>query len=155
MATGAIIGLALAAVAGGLSAASSIQAGKAAEKQAKFNAAVAKNDALAAQEKLKFQQKRIKDRRKRILGAQRAAAGKGGFTPESIEALAIDSAIQSDLDLAGSRFGGRRAIQRARDRAGLARVTGKNRRSAAKFEAAGGILGSFSNQGGNIAAISG
>ena len=60
-------------------AATAIAQGEAAEDAAKYNAAVAQNDAAAMAEQSQYEASRIRDRNRRILASQRAGQGKSGL----------------------------------------------------------------------------
>lgn len=155
MATAAIIGLSLAAVSAGVGAFSSIQQSRAQEQAADFNAAVARNDALAEQQRLRFNVDRLREKRKRILGAQRAKFAAAGIDPDSgsARAVRIDSENQSDLDIAAARFGGRRRISRAQSRANLASVQADNAASAGIIGAVASGIAPFGGQGQNLSTL--
>jgi hypothetical protein len=95
----------LAAAAAGYSAYASNEAQ---QRSAKFNAAVARNNATTAAQQAAYDADRVRDRNRRALAQQRTAIFKsGGDLTGSGADLAMDSSIQGELDALSSLYQGR------------------------------------------------
>ena len=140
----AAIATVLAAGVGTYSAIASAQAQKDA---ADFNADVARNQALAEQQKSQFEAQQIRRRNLLRLGEQRAGYAKAGITIESGEDVIYDSALQGELEALSALYGGDTASTYYTTQARLASLTGKNAKTAGMFQAAGTALGGLSSAG--------
>lgn len=87
---------------------------------AKYNAAVANNNAAAAAQQGEFDAQQIRDRNKRILAQQRNAFAAAGVDPDSGSAsdVASDSAVQGELQALMAIYTGRssQTAEQARSR---------------------------------------
>lgn len=103
-----ISAIAIAAVSAGVGAYSAQTSADAAHDAAKFNAAVAQNNATAATQQAQFQADQIRTRNRRIIAAGRADLLKSGVTESgSAQDLLLDSSIQGELDASAAIYTGR------------------------------------------------
>lgn len=94
-------GIELAAMIAGtaLTAANQISQGAAANKMARYNAAVSENQAAAARDQAAFDESRARDQAQRALGARRAAYGGAGITLEGTPVDVLgDAAGNAEMD---------------------------------------------------------
>jgi hypothetical protein len=137
--------LALSAASAGIGAYSSIQQGKAQEDAAKFNAAVARNNAIASQEQAQFDADRIRNKNRKVLGLQRAAlAANGVELTGSAADLMFDSSVQSELEVAAAIYQGKVSAGAQNAQASLYERQGKDARTGSYWSATGTILGGAS-----------
>jgi hypothetical protein len=138
---------AVSAVAGGvMSAVSAKQQGDAAEEAAKYNAAVADNEALAAQQAAAFEAKQIRRKNMLRLGMQRASVGKSGVSLDagsSFDDVMFDSAIQGELEAQSALYTGRFKSQSALASGQMALFEGKQAQKAAGIGMASGAIGAL------------
>ena len=151
-----VAGLALTAVSTAVSAFGQIQQGKAAEKQAQFQAQVARNNAIIAERKAQDAIDRGKvaeaERRQetaQLLARQRASAAAGGVLVDTGSILDIisDTAGLGELDALTIRANAQREATGFRDQAAqfqndasLTEAAGQNRRRASLINAGGTLL---------------
>lgn len=127
------IGLVIAAAAAGVGAYSAQAQADAQKSAAKFNAAVATNNATAAAQQAQYQADRIRTRNRQLAGSARANLAKSGVDIEagSSADIMMDSGIQGELDRAAAIYTGAvssgnqsSAAQLERSRAGYASTAG-------------------------------
>lgn len=140
-----IAALATSAVSTGLGVYSSVQQGAAQKSAADFNAAVARNDAIAAQQQAGFEARQI-SRRNRMRQASRRAryAASGVELSGSATDVMFDSAVQEELDRQAALYRGEIRAGRSRAEADLQTAAGRNARTSSYFSAAGTLLGGVS-----------
>lgn len=131
----------MSAVGTGLGVYSSVQQGAAAKDAAEFNAAVARNDALAAQQQGAFDARQI-SRRNRLRQASRRArfAASGVELSGSAVDVMFDSAVQEELDRKTAIYRGNLRSNRSTAEAGLQEAAGKNAQTSSFFQAGGTFL---------------
>lgn len=136
---------ATAALAGGATAAvSAIQQGKAQEEASKYNAEVAQNDAIAAQNAAAAQARQIRRQNLLRLGAQRADIAKSGVSLDagsSFDDVIYDSAIQGELEAQSALYTGLVRSQAQQAAGAMALYEGKQAKRAAGIGAASGVVG--------------
>jgi hypothetical protein len=105
--TALIIGAVAAVVAAGVGAYAAHEQAQAQQEATKYNAKVARNQALLAQYAADQRAKQAADRHRRILAAQRVAAGVSGITTEgSPLAVMMDTAAEAAYQENLIRYGG-------------------------------------------------
>jgi hypothetical protein len=104
----AYVAVAAMVVAAAVTAYSTVQQGNAAKASEDYNAAVARNNALQAQQAAAGNEATAARRSQLILGTERAAAGAAGVDPNSGSPLNLmtDTAQQTTLDALKIRYGG-------------------------------------------------
>jgi hypothetical protein len=124
-----------------MSAVGSIQQGKAAKQAADYQAAIARNQAIAAQQKAEYDAAKLKkDGEKKL----RFAMGKSGVVLEGAPLLvAEENAQQLEEDVQMLLYGGRLQAQNFNAQAGLNEFEGRNAKSAGYGQAFGTILTGF------------
>lgn len=124
-----------------MSAAGSIQQGKAAKQAADYQAAVARNQAIAAQQKAEYDAANLKkDGEKKL----RFAMGKSGVVIEGTPLLvAEENAQQLEEDVQMLLYGGKLQAQNYNAQATLSRLEGRNAKAAGIGTAFGTILTGF------------
>lgn len=141
--------LAVAAVGAGVSAYSAVQQGNAAKSAADYNAAVARNNALQAQQVAAGNEAAAARKAQFLLGQQKAAAGASGVDPNSGSPLSLmtDTAQQTTLDALKIRYGGQTNSAAYGNSAVLDVYQGGQAASAGALNAAGTILGTAGRAG--------
>jgi hypothetical protein len=130
-----------AAAGAGLSAFGQLQAGKAEQDAAEFNAKIQEDDAVAAERKAKYDEEIHRERVKQFISQQRAAIGKSGVQIEGSPLLAtIDAAEKGEMDALAIRHGGQVSANRFRSQAQLSRLQGQQARKASKIKAGSTLL---------------
>lgn len=138
----AITGIILALAGGGIGAYASLRAGKAQEKMAKYNAAVAMREAAAAKEAAAYEEKQQRRQTEKLLSKQRAAYAKAGVQFTGSPLLVMEeTAAEAELDALAIRRGGEIAAGRAISQAALDRMRGKQFRRAGRIGAVTSLLG--------------
>lgn len=137
-----IAAIASSAVSTGLGVYSSVQQGAQAKDAAEFNAAVARNNALSAQQQAASEAKQI-SRRNRLLSATRRArfAASGVELSGSVSDVLFDSDVQEEMDRRSALYRGQLRANSARAQASHFDVQGKNASSNAILNASGTFLG--------------
>jgi hypothetical protein len=103
-----IAAIVTAVVSAGVGAYSAYAQGQAQADAAKYNKAVAKNNALAATQQAQYEADRIRDRNRRIVGQSRADFAKAGVDISgSASDVLTDSATQGEMDVAAAIYTGR------------------------------------------------
>lgn len=145
-ATGAEVAIIAALASTAVGVTSAIMQGEAAEDAAKYNAAVAENDARAAAEQSQYEAQRIRERNRRILATQRASQASSGLAlTGSFEDVQLDSAIQGEMDALAAIYTGQINAGSAEARAQLARLEGRNAKRAGYMKAGGTLIGGASS----------
>jgi hypothetical protein len=132
----------------GLSVLGNIQAGQAAESQAKsaeslaeFNAAVQRREATAIEQKSKFESKRAAQEAHRRRGAQEVAGAARGVAGSPVaEDLAVSQAAEDELEQMLIAFEGQTLAGRARSQADLDIATGKIARRKGRAAKRAGLI---------------
>lgn len=141
-----VTAIGLAAVSAGVGAYASVSAGQARSDAAKYNAAVAKNNARASQEQANFEANRIRDRNRRFAAKQRNAVLASGITLSGTsQDLIADSATQGELDVLSVLYTGDVASMNQKARAKLFGLEADDARRAGKIGAASSLLGGASS----------
>ena len=140
-----------------MQAISSKQQGEAAEEAAKYNAAVAQNDAVATQNAAAYEARQIRRKNLMRLGMQRAEAGKTGVSLDagsSFDDVMFDTAIQGELEAQAALYTGNVRSQAARASGAMATWEGKQAKRAAGIGAISGAVGALGGvaQGGFMVA---
>ena len=147
----AAVSAASAIASGAMAAVSAKQQGDAAEEAAKYNAAVAQNDAVAAQNAAAYEARQIRRKNLLRLGMQRAEAGKTGVSLDagsSFDDVMFDTAIQGELEAQAALYTGAVRSQAARAGSAMSLWEGKQAQRAAGIgmaSAAVGTLGGISD----------
>lgn len=132
------------AVAGGvMSAVSAKQQGEAAEDAAEYNAAVAQNEAIAAQNAAAFEARQIRRKNLLRLGAQRADVAKSGVSLDagsSFDDVMFDSAVQGELEAQAALYTGNLRAQAQGAQSAMALYEGRQAKRAAGIGAASGVI---------------
>lgn len=147
-----IAAIATSAISTGVGVYSAVQQGAAQKQAADYNAAVARNDALAAQHQAASESRQI-SRRNRLRAATRRArfAASGIELSGSAEDVMFDSAVQDELDRQNALYRGQLRSNRSLAEAELQEAAGRNARRTSYMNAAGTLLGGIS-QGLSISA---
>ena len=121
------------------------------QQSAKFNAAVANNNATAAAQQAAYEADRIKSRNRVILAQGRANFLKSGVDVSgSASDVLMDSAIQGELDKQAAIYTGRVTSGSNLAQAMLDRMRGNYARTAGDIGTAGSILGGIGTVGGSL-----
>lgn len=132
-------------IAGGvMSVISSKQQGEAAKQAAEYNAAVAKNDAIAAQNAAAYEARQIRRKNLLRLGAQRADIAKSGVSLDagsSFDDVMFDSAVQGELEAQAALYTGTLRSRAQGAQAAMSLYEGRQARRAAGIGMASGIIG--------------
>ena len=143
------IALALTGIGTGLGVASSLQQGKAAEDQAKYNAKVSENNALAATQQAEAEALQIRRTNRLRAGAQRAGYGKAGVDITSGQDVLSDTGAQGELEALSALYAGQTQASYYNSQATGSRFAGRNARQAGNLNAAGSLVGGLA-QGADI-----
>lgn len=141
-----IAAIATSAVSTGLGVYSAVQQGEAAKDAADFNAAVARNDAIAAQHQAASESRQL-SRRNRLRAATRRArfAASGIELSGSAEDVMFDSAVQDELDRQNALYRGTLRSNRSVAESAMHTAAGKNAKTSSYFTAGGTLLGGISS----------
>ena len=141
-------GVLLLVAATALSAASSIQQGRAADKAAQFNARALEADAKQAKAVAAFEARLARERGAKLLGRQRAAAGASGISLEGSPLLVMgETAANIERDALAIEFGGAARAAALRNQAAGERFAGRQAKRAGFFKAGTTVLGSAASFG--------
>lgn len=154
--TMAIMSLAAGAIGTGVSVMGAMQQGKAAQAQAKYQAAVSENNAATARmqaadalERGKIEEQQHRTKVTRLLGEQRANIAASGFELGDMTSQDIfgDTAALGELDALNIRNNAKREAWGYEVQAGnfnadasLSRMSGRNSRTASMWQAGGDLL---------------
>ena len=137
----AIASVAIAAVGTGVATYSAIAQGQAASAAAKYNAAVARNNALAAEQQSTIDADRIRKRNRLLFGHQEAAAAKSGMDLSgSIDDVIYDSSVQGEMDRLAALYTGKVSANAQEARATLSDYEARNAKTASYWGAGGTLL---------------
>lgn len=141
-ATLAIAGIAVSAIGTGVAAYSAIQQGNAAASASNYNATVADQNAIAAQQQAQQDAQLQSARDKQLLGAQAAAYGASGVDSGSGSPLDVLGSTASNAELSRQTilYKGRLKAAGYNDESQLDAATAANAQSNAAFSASGILL---------------
>jgi len=123
----AIASLALTAIGTGMAVYGQMQQAQAAKKAGDYNAAVSKNNALAAQQQSAFEMARQREMNLRRMGSQKAGYAKSGITlDETASDVMSDTLISGELDVLATKYKGDMGFQRNMDESVLSTYSGNN-----------------------------
>jgi hypothetical protein len=107
----------------GIATYSAYQQGQQAEKAGKYNARIAENQAIAAQQAAGLKADTLRDRARRIESTNIARAGGAGIVPTAGSPLFVmaDNAMQAELDAQRVQYGGDQEAAAFNSQARLAR----------------------------------
>lgn len=127
---------------GGIEAIGKLQAGRAAYKSGLYNAAVAEDQANLEILSAGAREAAIRRSARRLQGQQLTALAASGGDISSGSALDVlkDSAVEAELDALTARYEGQLQARSQRQGAKLARMQGKQARTASYFSAASSML---------------
>lgn len=136
----AMIGLAVASAAA--SAYTTYQAGEAQAQASKYNARVAENQGLAAQQAAEVQAENRGEELKRFQATRRAVLGASGSLPGEGTSLLLqmDAVQESERELQQIRYGGQLAATGFQSQAELSRFEGRQARTAGRLGAGATLL---------------
>ena len=119
----------------------SFSQGQSAKAASRYNAQIAENNAIAARQAAAAEAARERDRTMRLLGAQRAAYGKGGVQMSgSALDVAGDTAAQAELDALTILYGGEARARASEADAASQRFQGNAAARASYFQAGSSLL---------------
>lgn len=131
----------LALIGTAVSAVGAIQQGRAAEKAANYNAAIADRNATIARQQAAADADTSRSVNSRRLGAMRAKYGASGVQAEgSVLDVMADSAAQAELEALNIEYKGDLAAQGYGETASLNRMQGKNARTSGYLNAGATVL---------------
>ena len=147
----AIVGAAAAVAGTGVAVYSAYQQGQQAQAAGKYNARVAQNQALAAQQAAALRAEQVRERARRIESINVTRAASGGIVPTAGSPLFVmaDNAMQAELEAQRVQYGGELEATGFESQARLARY-GAGRASEAGMYRAGSTLLSGAVQGAQI-----
>jgi hypothetical protein len=144
--SGVIAGLVIAGISAAVAAGGAVYSGVQQSNAADYNAAVAEQDALAANDRAKSEEDAHRESIRRILATQRALYGKSGLSMEGSPLLVMeDTAAQGELDALTIRYGGDIAAAKGRSSANLSRMQGGAAKTASYFQAGSTLLSGASS----------
>lgn len=121
--------------------AGAIQQGKAAKDAADYNAAVARNQAIAERQKAQFDADRDRDATRRLLSLQNAQFLASGVEVSGTPLLVMsDQAAQGELDAQAIIYGGTVRAQGFENEATMQTMRGKAAQTSSYFKAGGSLL---------------
>ena len=124
----------------GLSAFGSMQQGKQAQQMGEYNAQVAQNQGIAAQQKATFDLNQQRRQASQAKGSQRAAMAATGGELLGMQDVADMTATDLELQALGIRYGGQMDQSAAKQKATLARMEGSLAKKKAYGEAGKTLL---------------
>lgn len=139
--------LVIAILATAAAATGTVMSAQAQSDAAKYNAAVAKNQAETAAQQAAFDAQQIRDKNRRILGAQRAAFAASGVDPDAGTPVDIraDSANQGELEALTAIYTGRSGANSALARAKLENFTARSAMTSGYIQAGSSLLSGASS----------
>lgn len=137
--TALMVMTAVSAVAG---AGGALYAGEQQRKASSYNAAVADQNARAAEDKAAYDEQMHRERIRKILSSQRAEYGQSGVSMDSGSPLLTmeDTAGQGELDALAIRYGGDIQAAQQRSSATLSKMQGKSAQTSSYFQAGSSLL---------------
>jgi hypothetical protein len=138
---------------GVMGAISAKQQGEAAEQAAEYNAAVAQNDAVAAQNAAAYEARQIRRKNLLRLGMQRAGAAKSGVSLDagsSFDDVMFDTAIQGELEAQAALYTGAVRAQAQRASGAMSLWEGKQAQRAAGIGMASAAIGTIGGVAGSV-----
>lgn len=128
------------------------QNAKAQQQAYEYNAAVARNNAIAAEQQASADAERIRRRYRQTIGKQRAAAAGLGLLAGggSFEDVQYDSLLQGELDAMNRQYQGEIEANRFRNEAQLQTFYGQTAIQRGRSEATGALLGGASQIVGQV-----
>lgn len=145
---------ALAVVSAAVGAYSAYSSAEAQSDASKYSAAVARNNAMVAQQQAEFDAQQIRDKNRRLVSAQRAAFAASGVDPNSgtPQDVMNDSSIQGEMEALAAIYTGRTSANahtaQARlddSRAGYAQSAGMVGVGSSLLTGASGVVGAYTN----------
>lgn len=131
----------LALIGTAVSAVGAIQQGRAAEKAANYNAAIADRNAVVATQQAAANEAAQRKIDRRRMGAMRAGYGASGVTSDgSVLDVLGDSIAEAELNALNIRYEGDLAAQGYGDSAASSRASGKDARTAGYMQAGSSLL---------------
>lgn len=139
--TGVEIAAAAAVAASAVAAYSSVQAGQAQNKMAKYNAQVAEQQAKAQRDAAAYQADRAREQAAKNRSAQRVAAAASGVTPEGspLELLG-DTAAMDEMNALVIKYNGEVGASQSESRATLDRMQGRQAVTSSYLSAGSSLL---------------
>lgn len=131
-----------AVIAAAASATTAVMSAQAQQDSAKYNAAVARNQAETANQQAQFDAQQIRDKNRRLLGAQRAAYAASGVDTSSGSAQDVqsDSATRGELEALSAIYTGKTGATSAMARAKLDEYQGQSAMTLGYFSAGSSLL---------------
>ncbi len=144
MATATAFAIAATVISAGVSTFAAVQSGQAQKDAAEFNASVARNDAIAAQQETDFEVRQL-SRRNKLRSAARTAkfAASGVEIGGSAADVSFDSAVQDELDILSAFYRGEIRSGSSKSQAELFRTQGRSAVISSSLAAGSTILGGF------------
>ena len=128
------------AVSGVVGAIGSIQQGRSQAKIGEYNAKVAQNQAIAAQQKAEFDEKRQRQQARLFAGKQRNILSEsGGELRDAGDVLSM-TAEEAEIDALAIRYGGNVAAQAAQQKGALAKAQAKQASKSSYMQAGKSLL---------------
>jgi len=141
MCTGIEIAMLATAAVGTVSGvASAQQQAKSVEQMSEYNQQIAKNDAIAAQQKADYDEAQLRRRAMQLRGTQRATAAQQGGELLDMQDVFDMTTEQEELDALAIQYGGKMGVASAQQRGGLARLEGNVARQRAQSAAGKSLL---------------
>lgn len=144
--SGVEIAAALAMASAVVSAAGSIQQGKASRRMADYQAAVAENNAIAARQEAERAERELREKSRRQLSANRARFAKGGVLPEEGSPLLfnIETGEGGEIDALNLRREGEMRATGFQSEAALGRYSGRVAQQQSRIKATSSLLDGMS-----------
>lgn len=137
----AIASVVVSAAGAGYGAMQASNQAKQAEKMGTYNAAVQKNNALAAAQQAQFDAQRIRDKNRRNLASAQADILKNGATTGGTgDDILYDQGIQGEMDAMAREYTGHIQSDSANQGATLATAEGQNRAASYRSSEYGSLL---------------
>lgn len=131
-----------------VSAGGALKAGSDEETAGDYNAAVARQSAVATEEKTAFEVEAHREKVRKLLSSQRAAFAVAGVDMEGSPLLVLeDTAAQGELDAKAIQYSGDVEASQKRSQAELYELQGKNAKTSSYWKAGSSLL----SGGGTIA----
>lgn len=129
--------------AAGVGAYASYAQGQAQKEASEFNAKVAENNAMAAEQQGQFDAQQIRDKNRRLVASQRAAYAASGVDPNSGSPLDVyrDTKISGELEALTAIYTGRTSANAQTAQASLDRARANSASNAGTLGAASSLLG--------------